>query len=251
MIIQFISKRIGSILFFGIVLIVIIYGFISIQIARSNAIEKKVYEYKAPEPNVDRSLQADYKKVAESENLELYFDATRGNIQVKNTDSGYLWKGVVEEEDYPINKLNKQWKAYLQSIFTIRYNDIEKRDAPPAIAYAGRDCDYLEVNYLKNGVEVKYGFTALGLFVKFQYILEDGRFIVRIPYEGYEENLQYCITTLEVMPYFGAADNEVDGYLFYPDGSGAITTYSNVENRSISQTRSGSGGHFYIHGFLE
>ena len=232
MIKKFIKDRIGSIIFYAIVLIFVVYAFVSIQVAKSNAITRREYEYEPPATNVDRTLPNDYKKIAESKNLELYFDETKGNIQVKNTDTGYVWKSVVEEEDYPISKLNKQWNAYLQSIFTISYNDIDKRDAPPATAYAGRDCDFLEVNYLDNGVEVRYGFTTIGIFVKIQYLLEDGRFVVRIPYDGYEENMQFCITTLEVMPYFGAAGNDVDGYLFYPDGSGAITTYANVTNRS-------------------
>lgn len=210
----------------------ILYGFISINNAKKNAIAKVDYVYNGPESNVDSNVPANYNKIAESKNLELYFDEGKGTIQVKNIESGYIWKSIVGEEDYPISKLNKQWNAYLQSMFTISYNDIEKRDAPPAVVYAGKDCDYLEVNYIENGVEVKYGFTTIGLFVKIQYVLEDGNFVVRIPHDGYEELLQYCVTTIEVLPFFGSAGNDVDGYLFYPDGSGAITSYENVANRS-------------------
>src|SRR5699024_4362050 len=119
----------------------------------------------------DMTRSSNYEKIAESKNLELYFDDNKGTIQVKNTESGYVWKTVVEEEDYPISDLNQQWSGYLQSMFTIDYNDITKRDVPPATTYAGNDCDYLEVQYLDNGVEVKYGFTDIGLFVTFQYLL--------------------------------------------------------------------------------
>jgi hypothetical protein len=229
---QYLKKNLGSILFYVIVILFIVYGFISIKIAQSNAIAKMDYSYEAPEVNVDHSVPSRYKKIAGQEDIELYFDEQRGTIQVKNTQTGYIWKSVVDEEMYPINKLNKQWNAYLQSMFTISYNDIEKRDVPPTTVYAGRDCDYLDVTYIENGVEVKYGFTTIGLFVTLQYVLEDGNFIVRIPHEGYEEHLQYCVTTLEVLPFFGSAGNEIDGYILYPDGSGAITTYDNVVNRS-------------------
>lgn len=229
---QYIKKRMGTIIFYGVIILFVLYGFISINNAKKNAIAEINYTYDGPESNVDSNIPVNYKKIASSKNLELYFDEGKGNIQVKNTDSGYIWKGIIDEKDYPISKLNKQWNAYLQSMFTISYNDIEKRDAPPAVVYAGKDCDYLEVNYIENGVEVKYGFTTIGLFVKIQYVLEDGNFIVRIPHDGYEELLQYCVTTIEVLPFFGSAGNDVDGYLFYPDGSGAITTYANVSNRS-------------------
>lgn len=233
MIKQYLKKRIGSIIFYLIIILFVGYGFYSIQDAKKNAIAKSDYSsYVAPEANVDYSIASNYKKIAESKNLELYFDEAKGTIQVKNTDSGYVWKSVVEEEDYPISKLNKQWNAYLQSMLTVSYNDLEKRDAPPTTLYAGRDCDYIEVTYLEQGVQVKYGFTTVGLYVTVQYLLEDENFVVKVPYEGYEEHLQYCITTLEMLPFFGSAGNEVDGYLFYPDGSGAITKYENVSNRS-------------------
>ncbi len=232
MIKKFIMKRLGAFIFYTLVGVFILYGMFSIQEAKRNAIAAQTYSYEAPEANVDKSAAPSYKKITGSENLELYFDEGRGTVQVKNTDTGYIWKSIVEEEDYSMDKLNRQWKAYLQSVFTIKYNDISKRNAPPATAYAGSDCDFMEFDYVDNGVEVKYGFTGIGLFVKLQYLLEDGRFVVRVPYEGYEERMQYLITTLEIMPFFGAAGNEVDGYMLYPDGSGAITQYANVKNRS-------------------
>lgn len=232
MIKNFIMKRLGAFIFYTLVGVFILYGIFSIQQAKRNAIAAQSYSYEAPEANVDKSAAPSYKKISESENLELYFDEGRGTVQVKNTDTGYIWKSIVEEEDYSMDKLNRQWKAYLQSVFTIKYNDISKRNAPPATVYAGSDCDFMEFEYVANGVEVRYGFTGIGLFVKLQYLVEDGKFVVRVPYEGYEERMQYLITTLEIMPFFGAAGNEVDGYMLYPDGSGAITQYANVKNRS-------------------
>lgn len=232
MIKRYLKRNLGSIIFYIVVILFVIYGFISIKIARSNAIAKIKYSYDAPEPNVDHKVPANYKKIAQSENIELYFDEAKGLVQIKNTDTGYIWKSIVDEDMYPVSKQNKQWNAYLQSMFTVSYNDLEKRDVPPTTAYSGRDCDYMEVSYMDNGVEVTYGFTTIGLFLTFQYVVEDGNFIVRIPHAGFEENLQFVINTIDVLPFFGSAGNDVDGYLFYPDGSGAITTYDNVANRS-------------------
>ena len=228
----FLKRNRGTIIFYSIIILFIVYGIFSIKEAQNNAIARRVYNYEGVEPNVDTTLLANYKKVADSKHLELYFDEGKGNFQLKNTNTGYVWKSIVDEEVYPISKLNKQWNAYVQSAFTISYNDIEKRDAPPSTLYSSRDCDYIDVTYIDNGVEVKYGFTTVGIFITIQYWLEDGTLKVNIPYEGYEELLQYCVTTVEVLPFFGAAGNEVDGYLFYPDGNGAITRYDMVGDRS-------------------
>ncbi len=227
---QFLKERIGSIIFYTLVLAFIIYGWSYINQAKKNALVEETYDYQAPGANVEDTGAANYKRIAGSGNLELYFEEGKGTIRVKNTDSGYIWKSIAQEEDYPADKLNKQWKSYLRSMITVSYNNKSKRDVPPAVAYGG-DCDYIEADYMDNGVQVKYGFTGLGLFVKVEYVLEKGRFIVRIPYKGLEEHMQYSITTLEVMPFFGAAGNEADGYLLYPDGSGALSVYDNTKNR--------------------
>lgn len=251
---QVIRKRLGTIIFYMLVLIFIIYGWFYISQAKKNSLVEETDNYQMQEPNVEGNKTAVYKKIAGSGNLELYFEEGKGTIRVKNTDSGYIWKSIVEDEDYPKDKLNQQWKTYLGSMLTISYNNKSKRDAPPAVAYGG-DCDYIKVNYIDNGVQVKYGFTGLGLFVKVEYVLENGRFIVRIPYKGLEEHMQYCITTLEMMPFFGAAGNEIKGYLLYPDGSGALSVYDNVKERP-SKMKQGlfhtySDKNVSIEGFLD
>ncbi len=227
---QFVKKRIGTILFYTLVAAFIFYGWFYINQAKKNALTEKTYDYQAPKANAEDTGTDGYERIAGSGNLELYFNAGRGTIRVKNTDSGYIWKSIAEEEDYPTDKLNKQWKSYLKSMITVSYNNKSKRDVPPAVAYGG-DCDYIKADYMENGVQVKYGFTGLGLFVKVEYVLDNGRFIVRIPYKGLEEHIQYCITALEIMPFFGAAGNETEGYLLYPDGSGALSVYGKTKDR--------------------
>lgn len=238
MIKEYLKERRTSIIFYLIVIVFVIYGFVSIYQAKQNAIGPETYAYEAPEINVDYSQPDKFKKIAESENLELYFDEGKGTVQIKNTDTDYIWKGVMEEEDYDLDSLNHQWGAYLQSMFTVSYNNISQRDAPPATAYAARDCDYIEVDYIDNGVAVKYGFTELGLFITIEYTLEDGNFVARIPHDKMEEHLEFLVTTIELLPFMGAAGEGVDGYLLYPDGSGALTLYSNAAER-VSRAKRG------------
>lgn len=229
---HFLKQNRGTIIFYMILFAVVIYGVISISAVQKNKTAKLVYTYEGPEANVDASLESKYNKIATSEHVELHFDEAKGNIKVLNTKTGYEWSSIVTEEIYPISKLNKQWNAYVQSSFTISYNDLAKRDAPPATLYSSRDCDFREVSYIDNGVQVKYGFTTVGIFITIQYTVEDGTLKVRIPYEGYEELLNYVVTNVELLPYFGAAGDDIKGYLLYPDGNGAITKYENVSTRS-------------------
>ena len=233
MIKKYIKERLGLIIFLVIAIVLVAWGAISISIARKNAITYKD-EYVPAEGNVDFTAEGSYKSIAENDKMELLFNEAKGTIQVKDKSNGYIWKSVVDRELYNLDDVNQQWAAYLQSILTISYNDLEKRDAPPVKAYSAKDCNDLAVEYIENGVAVTYGFTTPGIYVTVEYVLEDGEFVVRVPADKITEVTKYALTYMEILPYFGAANDNTDGYLVYPDGSGAITTYDNVSNRPAS-----------------
>lgn len=59
---------------------------------------------------------------------------------------------------------------------------------------------------------------------------EDG-LSVSIPAAGLQEDGKYGLVSIEVLPFLGAADHTVDGYMVFPDGSGALLKYADYENR--------------------
>ena len=59
------------------------------------------------------------------------------------------------------------------------------------------------------------------------YRLEDDELVVEIPLEEIEYNSEFPITELTVLPYFGAGSTEEEGFLFVPEGSGAIINFNN------------------------
>ncbi|MBP5249652.1 MAG: hypothetical protein J6Z46_06575 [Lachnospiraceae bacterium] len=239
---QFFKERLGTIILLVIVAIFVTVGFFSIKKAKNNAITYSE-DYTAPEATANLLDEGEYKLVAQTSKLELYYNDVKGAIQVKNLENGHLWKGVADKEVYDIDDLNAQWAAYLQSPITISYNDLKKRDSGVTKLYAGRDCGFLETEYIPNGVAVTYGFLRPGIYVTLEYTLEDDNLVVRVPWEKVREEYKYAITTVEVMPYLGACKNDNDGYLFYPDGSGAITTYAKVGERPSNV----KGASYYVY----
>lgn len=227
---QFIKERLGTIVLFAVIIIFVIWGSLNIKEARQNAI---VYssDYVAPEGNVDFEKAGSFESIAKTDKLELFYNEAKGAIQVKNLENGYLWKGIADNEVINLDDLNAQWAAYLQSPITISYNDLKKRDSGVKKLYAAKDSKWMESEYIENGVSVTYGFTAPGIYVTIEYVLEDDQLVVRLPADGIREESQFALTTVELLPFLGAAGNDQEGYLFYPDGSGAITTYENVNKR--------------------
>ncbi len=227
---RFIKERLGTIILFAIIIIFVTWGFLRVKEARDNAITY-VEDYEAPEGNVDFTQEGSYVSVAKTDSLELFYNEAKGAIQVMDLKSNHLWKGICDNEVYDLEGVNAQWKAYLQSPITISFNDLKKKDSGVTKQFAGKDCGWLEAEIIPNGVAVTYGFLTPGIYVTVEYTLEGDEFVVRIPHEKIVEKSKYALTTVELLPFFGASDNSVDGYLFYPDGSGAITTYEKVDTR--------------------
>lgn len=234
---QFIKERLGTIILFALVIIFVIVGVFSINRARQNAITYKE-DYKAPAATANLLEAGSYKSVAKTDSLELLYNETKGAIQVKDLKSGYKWRSVVDDTVVPLDSLTKYWLSIVQSPIGIAYNDLKQRDVSARTVYAGNDCKILNTEYIANGVSVEYGFTTQGIYVTIEYTLDGDQLVVRVPVDKIREEYKYALSSIELMPYLGANDGSEGGYLFYPDGSGAITTYEKVDTRPASVMKS-------------
>ncbi|MCR5329948.1 MAG: hypothetical protein K6E62_02015 [Lachnospiraceae bacterium] len=231
---RFFLDRIGSIVFLVIIAILLVIGTGRVKTARSNAITYSD-DYEAPEKEADLTGAGEYVSIAENGKLELLYNDVKGAIQVRNLEDGYLWKSIVDEEVYPkLSRANAQWKLNMQSAIHIKYNDLKKRDSGVKELYAAKDCGYLSSEYIENGVAVTYGFLAPGIYITVEYTIDGDELVVKIPYEKIQEYSKFAVASISVLPYMGACGNENDGYLFYPDGSGAITAFDRVAERAAN-----------------
>lgn len=78
--------------------------------------------------------------------------------------------------------------------------------------------------------------------VAIEYVIDGSELVVRVPCDEivYPKDVvdpktnklvTYPLTSISVLPYFGAADIEEDGYMFVPDGSGALIYLNNGKTK--------------------
>lgn len=94
--------------------------------------------------------------------------------------------------------------------FTFRFADVE---FVIPVRYSLED-DGFKAEILVNDEEAKFGYTIMGK-------VSTGNFGTT------EQEIDYNITEIKLLPAFGAASYNEDGYLFIPDGSGALVYYNN------------------------
>lgn len=140
------------------------------------------------------------------------------SVESQKTDS--LKKALIAK--YPV--LNKKpdmkfWVfdvSYEGSVEMDRQEEFIKTNAPD-YSYEDLDADHAETEYESDETNPPVFKMAL------EYTIDDDGFTVRLPVNGlsFNESL-YQLTSISILPYMGAGNNAYDGYVFYPDGGGAL-----------------------------
>mgnify|MGYP005804995355 CR=1 FL=1 len=111
---------------------------------------------------------------------------------------------------------------------------------------AQRLADYLaEAGYTAEDYEIDCALSAQAaastrarFTVTIEYTLDTGGLTVRVPIDSIHTQSENHIHTLSVLPYFGAAGQEAEGYMLVPDGSGALVYLNNGKTAASTYSAS-------------
>lgn len=92
---------------------------------------------------------------------------------------------------------------------------------------SGYSAEDLAFDNKENGVEGGSGASKPNFIIPLEYRLDAGSLVVTIPVNQVKESGEYQIRSLELLNMFGAADQQSDGYMFVPDGSGSLIYLNN------------------------
>jgi hypothetical protein len=70
--------------------------------------------------------------------------------------------------------------------------------------------------------------------VTLRYELDGNSLKVSVPFEKISYRSNYPITDIQLLPFFGAGGMEDEGYLFVPDGSGALINFNNGRQNQLA-----------------
>lgn len=149
----------------------------------------------------------------------------------KRMDYCYEKYSAAEISDTDFAKENKDFVPQEVYYCPTELTDREKRDISSALNDAGYTYEDYCSDLESMGLEPE---TESSPFVKLDllYILTENGLEARIPNSSIEYDPNYPLTDIVLLPYFGA-DEPVEGkngYLFIPDGSGAVISFTNQDN---------------------
>ena len=213
------------------ILIVVVMLF-SITACQSQTVTKQDAAASVTKQEVLGELtDTDHVLVGESGNLTLML--VNDGIVIQNKQNGSVWSSFLSEEDYDISSLNKLWKAATSSLIGINY--AQSRQSVQILSTNSGSSD-TEITYyrLANGVKICYDFTKLKISLALYLWVEDNQLVCQIPNEDIKEYGTAILTSVEVMQFMGAANNTDNGYILYPDGSGALMEFQKIADKKLS-----------------
>lgn len=168
-----------------------------------------------------------YSLLIEDDALAVYFNEENASIRLMDKKSGYVWGGMDPEA-----KSNKTWTSVGNGIVAVDLVDAKLVAKKQGLGYPGET----SFDYKVNGKSVDFTarFTKYGVTFPFTMSLVDGNLKFEMDTTKIEETGKYLVQNVYFVPFLGCTKgDEVPGYFFLPDGSGALMRFQKNSSYTV------------------
>lgn len=161
-----------------------------------------------------------YKLVAQNNALALYLRKESASIRVVNLQNGYVWGAL--RQDKP-DDLNKTWSSFANSVVSIKYYDEAGSLAQIGAGHKDNTCKFKTD---ANGFTVDVDFRELEISLSARVELMEDHVAFSLDDSSIQETGEYTLAQVWFSPFLGSTvGDEIQGYMFVPDGSGALIRF--------------------------
>ncbi len=164
---------------------------------------------------------------AENDRYALLYNPATGEVAVECLDTGKIWYSNPQDraEDELTTQPARLASQLVMSSYVVNTQQKQTKDNYAAsINKGGMECELVE-----NGVKFSFAFPDQGIVIPVRYTIDGEGLSVEIRASEIQELFteRYVLASVSVLPFFGAGGLADDGYLFVPDGSGALIDFNN------------------------
>ncbi|MEZ0536508.1 DUF5696 domain-containing protein [Caldicellulosiruptoraceae bacterium PP1] len=162
-----------------------------------------------------------FKLMAKNSKYELYFESEYGGIAVKDITTGKTWRSY--PEDFRTDFSKGFMKFNIPSHIVFEVSDKDGNTTVYNSYIMGIRNENYKIKSISNGFRIDYNFQEQGIKLSIEFTITQYGLTVRIPVDSIKEtNKDISLNRIWLMPYFVSAKRGSNGYMFVPDGSGAI-----------------------------
>ncbi|AFH63240.1 DUF5696 domain-containing protein [Paenibacillus caseinilyticus] len=218
----------------------LIYGAVSVPVEFKPEAGSRTALGAPEQGNADAPAQAvparlpedqDFKVMAESDALKLKLDEKTGHFIIEDKRTGSVHRSYPEPKFWAQEKISENWKKHLASPLMVQYVDFSKSNVQAKETnLAAEGGQIKEVKEIPGGFSLVYELPATGFRIPVEVTLQGDYIQTRIPRDGIRETKMGLIW-VRLYPFFGAEYSAgQDGYMFIPDGAGALIRYKENGN---------------------
>lgn len=181
---------------------------------------------------VDKGLaelpnEANFKTVAQNGTLELKLDTTTGHFNVVDKRNGNVWHSYPNPERWLNETQEGIWRTHLRSPVMVRFIDLTgKVTQPKETNLLEEQGKIIDVANIDGGFKLTFDMPSKGFTIPIEVKIENDAVVTRIIDSGIKEG-DLSLIWIRLYPFFGADHSYgQEGYLFIPDGSGALIPYT-------------------------
>ena len=145
--------------------------------------------------------------------------STLYSVEITAKDSGVTYSTLVPLDYYGSNEKSKVLRDGLSKMFSVSITDFGSRSE---VLHSSAANTVFHYDTISNGVRLYVYFPNRDVGLTAYFTIDEDGLSVRVPEDGLVEGGKYGILSLDVLPMFGAIRSGDDGYILFPDGSGAI-----------------------------
>ncbi len=156
---------------------------------------------------------------AENDNLRMLFHEEGLDVYVLNKKTGDCWSSAIHKDYMDISKVSAEdGSALLEMVIVSADGTI--------MTYVLTDKNSSDFNVAssmdEDGVNMTVSLSAHAISLDVELVLTADGLEATIPFDSLKEEGEARLLSVHLMPSFGATKIGEDGYVLYPDGSGAL-----------------------------
>lgn len=204
-----------------------------------NSVENKYYEVVEGEDG--KSITVNYtigvlKKqyivplVANEEEMNVYLDQIGSGSERRKVTNLYRLYDInkLQKSDNKEELLEKYPKLAEEKLYVLRDGqpDYQLKNLEETFAALGFTQEDYNAQAEEYGISVDSGDKPL-FNASIKYTLDGDTLLVEVPMKSLISPLDFPMTRLKILPYFGCGSSKDEGYMFVPAGSGALINFNN------------------------
>lgn len=171
-----------------------------------------------------------YLLAAKNKNFSLYYEEKGLTVRIKNNLTGE----VIDSAATPNENSSAVWKNFVNSGIVLEYFKGSAVNLNKTNMYSGNPVT--KTSLIKDGFAAEINFKTIGISLNVFVTLNENGIKVQVPNSSIKEtNEMYRLAAIYVLPFLGYTHmDDVDGYMFIPDGCGALIELKD-NNEKFSQ----------------